>query len=102
MQIYSMQAKDTELIDLATDIHSRAERFLHGLAAVALFPSAISRSISPARRGSSNTPRLDGTNLATHHDVVVVTVNQRLNILGHMHLAELGGEDFAQSGNSGK
>jgi len=51
--------------------------------------------------GSSNSPRLDGTNLATHHDVVVVTVNQRLNILGHLHLAELGGEDFAQSGNSG-
>jgi para-nitrobenzyl esterase len=51
--------------------------------------------------GSSNSPRLDGTNLATHHDVMVVTVNQRLNILGHMQLADLGGEDFAQSGNSG-
>jgi hypothetical protein len=50
---------------------------------------------------SSNTPRLDGTNLATHHDVVVVTVNQRLNIMGHLHLAELGGEAFAQSGNAG-
>jgi para-nitrobenzyl esterase len=41
------------------------------------------------------------TNLAAHHDVVVVTVNQRLNILGHMHLAELGGEAFVQSGNAG-
>ena len=51
--------------------------------------------------GSANTPRLDGTNLAAHHDVVVVTVNQRLNILGHMHLADLGDEDFAQSGNAG-
>ena len=51
--------------------------------------------------GSANTPRLDGSNLATHHDVVVVTVNQRLNILGHMHLADLGGEAFAQSGNAG-
>ena len=51
--------------------------------------------------GSANTPRLDGTNLAAHHDVVVVTVNQRLNILGHMHLAELGGAAFAQSGNAG-
>ena len=28
--------------------------------------------------GSSNTPRLDGTSLAKNHDVVVVTVNQRL------------------------
>jgi len=51
--------------------------------------------------GSANTPRLDGTNLAAHHDVVVVTVNHRLNILGHLHLAELGGPDFAQSGNAG-
>ena len=51
--------------------------------------------------GSANTPRLDGTNLATHHDVVVVTVNHRLNILGHLHLAELGGAEFAQSGNAG-
>jgi para-nitrobenzyl esterase len=50
---------------------------------------------------SSNTPRLDGTSLATQHDVVVVTVNQRLNILGHLHLADLGGADFAQSGNAG-
>lgn len=51
--------------------------------------------------GSSNMPRLDGTNLAANHDVVVVTVNQRLNIMGHFHLAEIGGAAFAQSGNAG-
>jgi para-nitrobenzyl esterase len=51
--------------------------------------------------GSANTSRLDGTNLAADHDVVVVTVNHRLNILGFMDLAELGGADFAQSGNAG-
>jgi para-nitrobenzyl esterase len=51
--------------------------------------------------GSANTPRLDGTNLAADHDVVVVSVNHRLNILGFMHLAELGGAEFAQSGNAG-
>ena len=51
--------------------------------------------------GSSNTPRLDGTYLAKTHDVVVVTVNQRLNILGHMYLGDLGGEDFSSSGNAG-
>src|SRR5215831_14184699 len=51
--------------------------------------------------GSANTPRLAGANLAANHDVVVVTVNHRLNILGFMHLAELGGADFAQSGNAG-
>src|SRR5215469_15130342 len=32
--------------------------------------------------GSANTARLDGTSLAAHHDVVVVSVNHRLNILG--------------------
>jgi para-nitrobenzyl esterase len=51
--------------------------------------------------GSANTARLDGTNLAAHHDVVVVSVNHRLNILGFMHLAALGGAEFAQSGNAG-
>jgi para-nitrobenzyl esterase len=51
--------------------------------------------------GSANTARLDGTNLTADHDVVVVSVNHRLNILGFMHLAELGGAEFAQSGNAG-
>jgi para-nitrobenzyl esterase len=51
--------------------------------------------------GSANTPRLDGTNLAAQHDVVVVSVNQRLNILGHLHLAEIGGNEYASSGNAG-
>jgi para-nitrobenzyl esterase len=51
--------------------------------------------------GSANMPRLDGSNLAGRHDVVVVSVNQRLNILGHLHLAELGGAEFANSGNAG-
>ena len=43
----------------------------------------------------------DGTNLARKHDCVVVTVNHRLNALGYLHLAELGGEPFALSGNAG-
>jgi para-nitrobenzyl esterase len=51
--------------------------------------------------GSSNTPRLDGTNLTALYDVVVVTVNQRLNIIGHLHLADIGGAAYAQSGNAG-
>jgi para-nitrobenzyl esterase len=51
--------------------------------------------------GSANGARTDGTNLAARHDVVVVTVNHRLNILGFMDLAEIGGPEFAQSGNAG-
>ena len=51
--------------------------------------------------GSANGPRLDSANLARRGDVVVVTVNHRLNIFGHLYLAELGGERFARSGNAG-
>lgn len=51
--------------------------------------------------GSANSARLNGANLAGRQDVVVVTINQRLNILAHLHLAEIGGAAFAQSGNAG-
>jgi para-nitrobenzyl esterase len=43
----------------------------------------------------------DGTNLARRGDAVVVSVNHRLNVLGFTYLAELGGRDFAQSGDVG-
>jgi para-nitrobenzyl esterase len=43
----------------------------------------------------------DGTPLAAHGDVVVVTVNYRLGPLGFLHLAEPGGEAYAASGNCG-
>ncbi len=51
--------------------------------------------------GSANSPRYDGTNLASRNDVVVVAVNHRLNIFGHLDLSAVGGERFAQSGNAG-
>ncbi|HJU18217.1 MAG TPA: carboxylesterase/lipase family protein [Stellaceae bacterium] len=51
--------------------------------------------------GSGNRPVTDGANLARRGDVVVVSVNHRLNILGHLHLAEIGGERYAHSGNAG-
>ena len=43
----------------------------------------------------------DGTSLATVGDVVVVTLNYRLGPFGFLHLAELGGEEYAASGNCG-
>ncbi len=43
----------------------------------------------------------DGANLARKHDVVVVTLNHRLNVFGFTYLAELGGEKYADSGNLG-
>lgn len=43
----------------------------------------------------------DGHNLARRGDVVVVTSNHRLNMLGYLNLAEAGGEKYATSGNIG-
>jgi para-nitrobenzyl esterase len=43
----------------------------------------------------------DGAALSRRGDVVVVTLNHRLNALGYLHLADLGGEDFAGSGVAG-
>ncbi len=53
------------------------------------------------RTGSGNYLLYDGTNLAKKEDVVVVAVNHRLNIYGFLHLADLGGERWAQSTNVG-
>ena len=51
--------------------------------------------------GSGNRAVTDGTNLARRGDVVVVSVNHRLNICGYLHLEDIGGERFAGSGNAG-
>ncbi len=51
--------------------------------------------------GSGGNIRYDGTSLAKKHDVVLVTVNHRLNAFGFLYLAKLGGEKYADSGNVG-
>jgi para-nitrobenzyl esterase len=51
--------------------------------------------------GSGGDVRYDGSNLAHRHDVVVVTVNERLNAFGFLYLGEIGGAQFADSGNAG-
>ena len=50
---------------------------------------------------SANWAMYDGANLAAKHDVVVVTVNHRLNVFGYLYLADLGGAKYAQSSNVG-
>jgi len=50
---------------------------------------------------TSNTSGYDGVRLCRRGNVVVVTVNHRLNVFGYLYLAELGGADFADSGNAG-
>jgi para-nitrobenzyl esterase len=51
--------------------------------------------------GSGSSPVTDGTNLARRGDVVVVSVNHRLNVLGFTYLGELGGPELAESGDVG-
>jgi para-nitrobenzyl esterase len=51
--------------------------------------------------GSGSWPAYNGHNLARNHDVVVVTVNHRLNVFGYLDLGALGGERYASSGNAG-
>ena len=53
------------------------------------------------RSGSANSIFYDGTGLARNHNVVLVTVNHRLNVLGYLYLEQLAGERYAQSGNAG-
>jgi para-nitrobenzyl esterase len=50
--------------------------------------------------GSGAGERYDGTNLARKHDVVVVTVNHRLNLFGYLYLAEIL-DGYAESGDAG-
>lgn len=52
--------------------------------------------------GSVNEDLYDGTRLCRKGDVVVVTVNHRLNIFGYLYLAEIGGPEFRDSGNVGQ
>jgi para-nitrobenzyl esterase len=51
--------------------------------------------------GSANRAVTDGANLARRGDIVVVSVNHRLNILGFLHLPDIAGPDWEHSGNAG-
>ena len=52
--------------------------------------------------GSGNSPGSDGVRLCKRGNVVVVSVNHRLNIFGYLYLAQLGGREFKDSGNVGQ
>ena len=51
--------------------------------------------------GSGGAPYQDASNLARTWDVVVVATNHRLGLMGFLYLGELGGEEYATSGNQG-
>jgi para-nitrobenzyl esterase len=51
--------------------------------------------------GAGSEPLTHGAALAKRGDVVVVTLNHRLNAFGYLYLAEIAGEAFAASGLAG-
>lgn len=51
--------------------------------------------------GSGSSGMYDGVSLSKRGDVVVVTVNHRINVFGFLHLADLAGEAYAGSGMAG-
>ncbi|HEV2443887.1 MAG TPA: carboxylesterase/lipase family protein [Steroidobacteraceae bacterium] len=51
--------------------------------------------------GSGSSPLYDGARLCRRGDVVVVTVNHRLNAFGYLYLGRLAGPRYADSGNAG-
>ncbi|MBB6092527.1 para-nitrobenzyl esterase [Povalibacter uvarum] len=51
--------------------------------------------------GSGSSAIYDGTRLCHRGDVVVVTVNHRLNAFGHLYLGRLRGAEYEASGNVG-
>ena len=48
--------------------------------------------------GSGSEGWYSGAKLADAGDVVVVTINHRLNVFGYLHLAEIAGDAFTGSG----
>lgn len=51
--------------------------------------------------GSGGYIMYDGANMARKHDVVLITLNHRLNVFGYLYLSELGGEKYANASNVG-
>ncbi|KAF1686814.1 carboxylesterase [Pseudoxanthomonas broegbernensis] len=52
--------------------------------------------------GAGSDPLYDGTRLCLRGDVVVVTVNHRLNAFGYLYLCQFGDARYAASGNAGQ
>jgi para-nitrobenzyl esterase len=51
--------------------------------------------------GSASRNVFEGTRLCQRGDVVVVTLNHRLDVFGFLYLGRLGGAEYAESGNAG-
>lgn len=51
--------------------------------------------------GSGGSTLYDGANMARTQDVVVLTINHRLNAFGYLDLSEIGGAEYADSSMAG-
>ncbi len=51
--------------------------------------------------GSGSSSWYDGVNMAMRQDVVVITINHRLNVFGYLYLGDLGGGEFADASSAG-
>ena len=51
--------------------------------------------------GAGSETMYNGANLAKRGNLVVITINHRLNVFGYLHLADIAGEEFAGSGVAG-
>jgi len=51
--------------------------------------------------GAGSEPLYDGARLAKRGDLIVVTVNHRLNVFGYLYLGKVGGREWQTSGNAG-
>jgi para-nitrobenzyl esterase len=52
-------------------------------------------------QGAGSETRYNGANLAKRGEVVVVTINHRLNVFGYLYLGEIFGKEYASSGIAG-
>ena len=52
--------------------------------------------------GSGSSPLYDGVRLCKRGDVVVVSINHRLNAFGYLYFARFGSTNFSDSGNVGQ
>ncbi len=52
-------------------------------------------------QGAGSETQYNGANMARNGNVVVITINHRLNVFGHLHLADIAGEEFSGSGVAG-
>jgi para-nitrobenzyl esterase len=52
-------------------------------------------------QGAGSETQYNGANLAKRGDVVVVTINHRLNVFGYLHLADIAGDKYTGSGVAG-